>query len=305
MFSLENRTAVLTGGTRGIGAAMSIALAEAGADIILVQRDPSNTSTKLAIESLGRKATIYTADLGNQAEVSSVAPKILADGHDVSILVTCAGIQRRHPSHEFPLRDWDEVLQVNLTSVFTLCRDFGAYMLTRPASPASVAGATTERATGGAGDSTSTSTSTADAIDSSSPHPQSQSQPKPKPHPRHQPHRGSIINVASLVSFQGGLTVPAYASAKGGIAQLTKALSNEWAGHGINVNAIAPGYVRTDMNEALINNETRARQILERIPAGRWGEPEDFKGPVVWLASRASGYVSGEIVVVDGGWMGR
>ncbi|KAK5256139.1 hypothetical protein LTR40_010584, partial [Exophiala xenobiotica] len=179
---------------------MSIALAEAGADIILVQvrlpthtststlglggptlglvpkralsftrlRDPSNTSTKLAIESLGRKATIYTADLGNQAEVSSVAPKILADGHDVSILVTCAGIQRRHPSHEFPLRDWDEVLQVNLTSVFTLCRDFGAYMLTRPASPpGSVGGATTERATGGAGDSTSTgtSTSTADATD--------------------------------------------------------------------------------------------------------------------------------------------
>jgi 2-deoxy-D-gluconate 3-dehydrogenase len=276
------------------------------------QRDPSNTSTKLAIESLGRKATIYTADLGNQAEVSSVAPKILADGHDVSILVTCAGIQRRHPSHEFPLRDWDEVLQVNLTSVFTLCRDFGAYMLTRtaspasPASPASVAGVT-GGVTGGAGDSSSSrsSSSTADAIDSSSPHPQSQSQPKPKPHPRHQPHRGSIINVASLVSFQGGLTVPAYASAKGGIAQLTKALSNEWAGHGINVNAIAPGYVRTDMNEALINNETRARQILERIPAGRWGEPEDFKGPVVWLASRASGYVSGEIVVVDGGWMGR
>jgi 2-deoxy-D-gluconate 3-dehydrogenase len=254
------------------------------------QRDPSKTSTKLAIESLGRKATIYTADLGNQAEVSSVAPKILADGHDVSILVTCAGIQRRHPSHEFPLRDWDEVLQVNLTSVFTLCRDFGAYMLTRPASPpGSVAGAT-ERATGEAGDSTST----ADATESS-----------PQPHPRPQPHRGSIINVASLVSFQGGLTVPAYASAKGGIAQLTKALSNEWAGHGINVNAIAPGYVRTDMNEALINNETRARQILERIPAGRWGEPEDFKGPVVWLASRASGYVSGEIVVVDGGWMGR
>ncbi|KAK5454236.1 hypothetical protein LTS15_006236 [Exophiala xenobiotica] len=282
---------------------MSTALAEAGADIILIQRDSSNTSTKLAIESLGRKATIYTADLGNQAEVSSVAPKILADGHDLSILVTCAGIQRRHPSHEFPLRDWDEVLQVNLTSVFTLCRDFGAYMLTRPASPASppasVAGAT-EGATGGAA---ADSTSTADATDSRSPHPQSQ--PKPQPQPRPQPHRGSIINVASLVSFQGGLTVPAYASAKGGIAQLTKALSNEWAGHGINVNAIAPGYVRTDMNEALINNETRARQILERIPAGRWGEPEDFKGPVVWLASRASGYVSGEIVVVDGGWMGR
>lgn len=119
------------------------------------------------------------------------------------------------------------------------------------------------------------------------------------------PHRGSIINVASLVSFQGGLTVPAYASAKGGVAQLTKALSNEWASHGINVNAIAPGYIQTDMNEALIKNETRARQILERIPMGRWGDPDDFKGPVVWLASRASAYVSGEIVTVDGGWMGR
>ncbi len=196
-----------------------------------------------------------------------MAPKILADGHDVSILVTCAGIQRRHPSHEFPQADWDEVLQVNLTSVFTLCRDFGAYMLTRTPRSANVT----------------------DASDSNG--------SPAHMHPQSPPHRGSIINVASLVSFQGGLTVPAYASAKGGIAQLTKALSNEWARHGINVNAIAPGYVNTEMNEALINNQTRARQILERIPAGRWGEPDDFKGPVVWLASRASGYVNGEIVV--------
>lgn len=118
-------------------------------------------------------------------------------------------------------------------------------------------------------------------------------------------HRGSIINVASLVSFQGGLTVPAYAAAKGGVAQLTKALSNEWASKGINVNAIAPGYVATDMNEALINNKERAESILARIPAGRWGNPDDFKGPVVFLASRASAYVSGEIFTVDGGWMGR
>jgi len=227
------------------------------------QRDTSNTATKSAIESLsgGRKATIYTADLASQADVSGLARRILSDGHDVSILVTCAGIQRRHAAHEFPLDDWEEVLQVNLTTVFTLCRDFGAYMLTRtPASP-SPSGTGT--------------------------------------------HRGSIINIASLVSFSGGLTVPAYASAKGGVAQLTKALSNEWAGKGVNVNAIAPGYVRTDMNEALMADETRARQILERIPMGRWGDPEDFKGPVVWLASRASAYVSGEVVVVDGGWMGR
>ncbi len=119
------------------------------------------------------------------------------------------------------------------------------------------------------------------------------------------PHRGSIINVASLVSFQGGLTVPAYAAAKGGVAQLTKALSNEWAAQGINVNAIAPGYVTTDMNEAIIKDEERAASILARIPMGRWGDPGDFKGPVVFLASRASGYVSGEVFTVDGGWMGR
>jgi 2-deoxy-D-gluconate 3-dehydrogenase len=156
-----------------------------------------------------------------------------------------------------------KVLQVNLTTVFTLCRDIGAYMLTRPPFPG------TESTSPGGG------------------------------------YRGSIINVASLVSFQGGITVPAYASAKGGIAQLTKALSNEWASKGINVNAIAPGYVATDMNEALINNPTRAEQILVRIPAGRWGSAEDFKGPTVFLAGRASLYVSGEILTVDGGWMGR
>lgn len=255
MFSLEGRTAVVTGSTRGIGAAMAIALAEAGADIILIQRDESNKKTHEHIQSLGRKSTIYTADLSSQSDVSSLTKRILADKHDPSILITCAGIQRRHPSHEFPQSDWDEVLQVNLTTVFTLCRDLGAYMLTRPPTPSG--------------------------------------------------HRGSIINVASLATFQGALTVPAYASAKGGVGQLTKALSNEWASKGINVNAIAPGYVATDMNEALINNPVRAKQILERIPAGRWATPEDFKGPTLFLASEASLYVSGEILTVDGGWMGR
>ena len=117
--------------------------------------------------------------------------------------------------------------------------------------------------------------------------------------------RGSIINMASLLSFQGGITVPAYAASKGGVAQLTKALSNEWAGKGINVNAIAPGYIATDMNTALMEDEDRAASILARIPAGRWGRPEDFKGPVVFLASSMSAYVSGEVLTVDGGWMGR
>lgn len=153
---------------------------------------------------------------------------------------------------------WLQVLNVNLTSVFTLCREFGAYLLSLDASEFAPTG-----------------------------------------------RRGSIINVASLLSYQGGITVPAYAASKGGIAQLTKALSNEWVAKGINVNAIAPGYIDTDMNVALINDANRNAGIMARIPAGRWGKPEDFKGVVVFLASSASSYVSGEIVCVDGGWMGR
>ncbi|KAL2827329.1 hypothetical protein BDW59DRAFT_160296 [Aspergillus cavernicola] len=254
-FSLEERTGMVTGGSRGIGAGMAIALAEVGADIILIQRDGNNLAAKQKIESLGRKAWIYTCDLTSDEDVSGLTARVLKDGHDVSILVTCAGIQRRHPSHIFPKDDWDEALQVNLSTVFTLCRDVGAHMLTRA--------------------------------------------------PDAMGHRGSIINVASLVSFQGGLTVPAYAAAKGGVAQLTKALSNEWAAKGVNVNAIAPGYVATDMNEALIKDINRAASILARIPAGRWGTPEDFKGATIFLASKASLYVSGEILTVDGGWMGR
>ncbi|KAF1836856.1 NAD(P)-binding protein [Decorospora gaudefroyi] len=252
LFSLEGQTALVTGGTRGIGQAMAIALAEAGADILLVQRDTSNQTTKQAIESLGRKATIYVADLSSQPSTSALLPTILSAGHTITILLNCHGIQKRHPAAHFPQQDWETVLQVNLTSVFTLCRDVGAHMLAQPRS-----------------------------------------------------QRRSIINVASLLSFQGGITVPAYAASKGGVAQLTKALSNEWAGCGITVNAIAPGYVATDMNEALIRDEERGKSILERIPVGRWGCPEDFKGVVVWLAGAGSAYVSGEVVTVDGGWMGR
>ncbi len=172
-----------------------------------------------------------------------------------TILLNCAGIQRRHRAEAFPDNDWDEVVQVNLSTVFTLSRDFGAALLARDAN-----------------------------LDG---------------------QRGSIINIASLMSFQGGLNVPAYAAAKGGVAQLTKALSNEWAGKGINVNAIAPGYVATDLTSDLMRDVDRAATILARIPAGRWGKAEDFKGVVVFLASAGSRYVSGEIITVDGGWMGR
>lgn len=258
LFSLSGRTALVTGGTRGIGQAMALALAEAGADIVLIQRDESNTATRDEIVNrVGQKAWLHVAELSNREAVKGVIPALTKDGIKPDILLNCAGIQRRHPSEKFPDEDWDEVLNVNLTSVFTLCREFGAYLLARDAS---------EFPSG---------------------------------------RRGSIINVASLLSYQGGITVPAYAASKGGIAQLTKALSNEWMAKGINVNAIAPGYIDTDMNVALINDANRNAGIMARIPAGRWGKPDDFKGAVVFLASRASNYVSGEILCVDGGWMGR
>ncbi|PWY69740.1 2-deoxy-D-gluconate 3-dehydrogenase [Aspergillus heteromorphus CBS 117.55] len=270
LFSLSGNTAIVTGGTRGIGQAMALALAEAGADIILIQREESNTSTRdTIISSTGQKAWIHVAELSNRDSIKGIIPAVTSQGLKPSILLNCAGIQRRHPSEKFPDEDWDEVLQINLTSVFTLCREFGAYLLSRPESefPSS-------SPTGGGGGGGGV-------------------------------RRGSIINVASLLTFQGGITVPAYAASKGGVAQLTKALSNEWAAKGINVNAIAPGYIATDMNTALINDADRNAGIMARIPAGRWGKPEDFKGVVVFLAGPASGYVSGEVLCVDGGWMGR
>ncbi|KAI1397875.1 NAD(P)-binding protein [Hypoxylon fuscum] len=256
LFSLKGETALITGGTRGIGQAVAVGLAEAGADIILVQRSTASTETKKAIEALGRKAHIYTADLTSTEDVAGLVPKVLADGHTIRILVNCAGIQIRHPPEVFPDSDYRAVMGVNADAVFTLCRDAGAHMLSL--SPSEATG-----------------------------------------------RRGSIINFASLLSFQGGLNVPAYAASKGAVMQMTKAFANSWAGRGINVNAVAPGYIATDMNEALINDEKRAASISERIPAGRWGGPDDFKGCSVFLASKASAYVSGHTLVVDGGWMGR
>ena len=197
-----------------------------------------------------------TADLGNPSSVKTIIPTLVKEGQCMDILLTCAGIQKRHAPEKFSEEDWDAVLQVNLNAVFTLCRDFGAYLLSKPEP---VPGAS----------------------------------------------RGRIVNIASLLIFQGGINVPAYAASKGGVAQLTKALSNQWAGKGINVNAIAPGYIDTDMNVALIADKDRQKAILDRIPAARWGKPEDFKGAALYLTSNASAYVSGEVLTVDGGWMGR
>lgn len=254
-FSLEGKIALVTGATRGIGSGLAIGLAESGADVILVQRDTSNLTTKQVIENLGRKAKIVTADLSKREEVGTVVAKALELVPRIHILVNCAGIQRRRAAEDFTDQDWNDVIQVNLTTSWTVSRDVGAHMLQQQ--------------------------------------------------PDETGSRGKIINIGSVCCFQGGINVPAYAAAKGGILTLTKALSNQWASRGVNVNGIAPGYIATDMNEALIADADRSKQILERIPAARWGFPEDLKGPVVFLASTASNYVSGEMLCVDGGWMGR
>ncbi|MHA6250773.1 SDR family NAD(P)-dependent oxidoreductase [Oceanobacillus sp. CAU 1775] len=249
LFSLKGKVAAITGGTRGIGSAMAIALAEAGADIALLQRDPTQLHVKKEIEVLGRRCEIIPGDLFEKDQVEKAIPTVIDLFGKIDILVNNAGIQRRAPAVSFTEQDWDDVININLKVVWTLSQKAGQFMV----------------ANGG----------------------------------------GKIINIASLNSFQGGITIPAYASAKGGVAQLTKALSNEWAKHQVNVNAIAPGYIATEMNEALIKDEVRSRQIMERIPAERWGNPDDFKGSVVYLASDASNFVHGHLLAVDGGWLGR
>ena len=250
-FDLSGKTAVVTGCKRGIGYAMAVGLAEAGADIIGVSAslEADGGAIWKAVTALGREFTSYQCDFSKREEVKYFGTKILAEHGAPDILVNNAGTIKRQPAAEHSDEYWFEVIEVNLNAQFLLSREIGAAMVARGS--------------------------------------------------------GKIIFTASLLTFQGGLTVPGYAASKGGIGQLTKALANEWAGKGVNVNAIAPGYISTDNTGALREDPVRSQQILARIPAGRWGDPDDFKGPVVFLASEASRYVHGEILVVDGGWMGR
>ncbi|MVN75150.1 SDR family oxidoreductase [Hymenobacter sp. HMF4947] len=249
-FSLVGQRALITGADRGIGQAIAIGLAEAGADIIAVSRSlPPGGDTEQAVVALGRAFTGYRADLGQRDALQSFIQQVQADFPVIDILVNNAGIIRRAPAAEHSDADWDEVLAVNLDAPFRLARALGGPMLERG--------------------------------------------------------RGKIIFTASLLTFQGGITVPGYAASKGAIGSLTKALANEWGGRGVNVNAIAPGYVATDNTAALRQDAERSASILSRIPAGRWALPDDFKGPAVFLASQASAYVHGTILTVDGGWMGR
>ncbi|HYJ46539.1 MAG TPA: 2-dehydro-3-deoxy-D-gluconate 5-dehydrogenase KduD [Pyrinomonadaceae bacterium] len=249
-FKLEGKAALVTGASAGLGAAIAVALAEAGADVACHGNSRSPEATCEEIRKLGRAAHPVMSDLSKPDAPRSIFAETIEHLGRVDILVNNAGTIRRAPAAEFSEEDWSLVLEVNLSSVFRLSQAAGRHMI--------------ERGSG-----------------------------------------GKIINIASLLSFQGGITVPSYAAAKGGVAQLTKALANEWSSKGINVNAIAPGYMRTDNTKALQTDETRNRQILERIPAGRWGEPTDLAGAAVFLASAASDYIHGHVLVVDGGWMGR
>jgi 2-dehydro-3-deoxy-D-gluconate 5-dehydrogenase len=249
MFRLDGEVALVTGSSRGLGAAMATALAEAGADVVLHDRCCAGDTEKQIKAKTGVRTQCIVADLMDRAAGVSLVDQAIEAMGKVDILVNNAGIIRRAPAVEHSDLDWDEVIEVNLTTVFRLCRTAGAHMVARG--------------------------------------------------------HGKIINVASLLSFQGGMTVPSYAAAKGGVAQITKAFANEWASKGVNVNAIAPGYMKTDNTKPLVENPERYRQITERIPAGRWGVPEDLGGPAVFLASKASDYLNGHVLVVDGGWMGR
>ncbi|MET0274048.1 MAG: 2-dehydro-3-deoxy-D-gluconate 5-dehydrogenase KduD [Phenylobacterium sp.] len=245
LFDLTGKAALVTGANTGLGQAIAVGLAQAGADIVAVGRSaPDETARR--VEATGRKLSAVSADLGTIEPIA----RVVAEAGPVDILVNNAGIIRRADAIAFSEADWDAVMDTNLKSTFFLSQ--------------AVAKAWVEAGRG-----------------------------------------GKIINVASMLSFQGGVRVPSYTASKSGLAGLTKALTNEWAGKGINVNAIAPGYFETNNTEALRADETRSREILGRIPAGRWGQPDDLAGVAVFLASAASDYMHGAIVPVDGGWLAR
>lgn len=251
LFDLSGKKALVTGCKRGIGKAIAVGLAEAGAEIIGVSAtlEPSGSEVEAAIRETGRSFTGYACDFSDRQALYGFVEKVRDKHGTPDILVNNAGTILRAPATDHSDEYWDKVIEVNLSAQFILSRELGRDMLARGS--------------------------------------------------------GKIIFTASLLSFQGGITVPGYAASKGGLQQLIMALSNEWAGQGLNVNGIAPGYIETDNTEALRKDEVRYKSILERIPQGRWGVPEDFKGPAVFLASEASGYVNGSILLVDGGWMGR
>jgi 2-deoxy-D-gluconate 3-dehydrogenase len=250
-FKLEGKTALVTGARRGIGRAIALAFAEAGADIVATSASMEAGGGALTseVDERGRHIWSFACDLADRAAVYQFIDNVRRDCPPIDILVNNGGAILRKPAEEYPDEYWDRMIEIDLNAQFVLAREFGRGMLARG--------------------------------------------------------YGKIIFIASLLSFQGGITVPGYAAAKGGVAQLTKALANEWAARNVQVNAIAPGYIATDNTTALRENPQRNTAILARIPAGRWGDAADIAGAALYLASAASDYVNGEILTVDGGWMAR
>jgi len=249
-FKLNGKVALVTGCKRGIGKAIALGLAEAGADIIGVSATlEPNSDVEKEVRALGRSFNGYAADFSDRKSLYAFIAEVKRDFPGIDILINNAGTILRKPAAEHPDDMWDKVIETNLNAQFIMTREIGKDMVARGS--------------------------------------------------------GKVIFTASLLTFQGGITVPGYAASKGGIGSLVKAFANEWAGRGVNVNAIAPGYISTDNTEALRNDPVRSQQILGRIPAGRWGETADFQGAAVYLASEAAAYVHGTVLLVDGGWMGR
>jgi 2-deoxy-D-gluconate 3-dehydrogenase len=249
LFDLTGKTALVTGGAKGLGGGIAIGLAAAGADVAIVTSKDGSKEVQNQIMSHGKKAHTIVADLGDESELQGVVEEALSHLGHIDILVNNAGIIRRTPAADHASRDWHDVLNLNLNASFFLCQIVGRHMLQRS--------------------------------------------------------YGKIINIASMLTYQGGINVPGYTASKHAIAGVTKALANEWAGNGINVNAIAPGYMATDNTAALRADEERSTQILSRIPAARWGTTEDLQGAAIFLASKASDYMNGHVLCVDGGWMAR
>jgi 2-deoxy-D-gluconate 3-dehydrogenase len=251
LFNLKGKVALVTGCNKGIGRAMALGLAEAGADIIGVSASLAvkDSDIEKEVKALGVGFSAFQADLTDRASLYAFIGRVKEKHERVDILVNNAGMILRQPAAQHSDEFWDKVLSINLDAAFILAREFGKEMLVR--------------------------------------------------------RSGKIIFTASLLTFQGGINVPGYAASKGAVGSLIKALANEWASQGVNVNGIAPGYISTDNTEALRNDPVRSKSILDRIPAARWGEPDDFRGPAVFLASSAADYIHGTILTVDGGWMGR
>lgn len=249
LFNITGKKAIVTGAAQGLAHGMAEGLLEQGAEVTIIDISPKTKEVARAFTDQGFRCHGVIANLGDGKMLEEAFQESVELMGGLDIIVNAAGVQKRHKSEEFPIEDWEFVLNINLTAVFRLCQLSAQHFLQH----------------GG----------------------------------------GKIINIASMLSYFGGYTVPAYAASKGGVAQITKAFANEWAGKNINVNALAPGYMATVMNTALMNDEGRNDEILKRIPAGRWGTPEDMKGPVVFLASQASDYLNGAIITVDGGYLGR